>query len=70
MTVKKKQNRKSFKDIIKYNFDNLLMQGGGSADFALDCGDGNNGDCFWADIVYHYVGGWTGGVVDLDGTGA
>lgn len=27
MTAKKKQNRKSFKDIIKYNFDNLLMRG-------------------------------------------
>lgn len=30
MTVKKKQNRKSFKDIIKYNFDNLLMRGAGA----------------------------------------
>lgn len=30
MTVKKKQNRKSFKDVIKYNFDNLLMRGAGA----------------------------------------
>lgn len=30
MTVKKKQNRKSFKDIVKYNFDNLLMRGAGA----------------------------------------
>ena len=30
MTVKKKQNQKSFKDIIKYNFDNLLMRGAGA----------------------------------------
>lgn len=30
MTVKKNQNRKSFKDIIKYNFDNLLMRGAGA----------------------------------------
>jgi len=28
--VKKKQNRKSFKDVIKYNFDNLLMRGAGA----------------------------------------
>ena len=30
MVVKKKQNRKSFKDVIKYNFDNLLMRGAGA----------------------------------------
>ena len=30
MTAKKKQNRKSFRDIIKYNFDNLLMRGAGA----------------------------------------
>lgn len=30
MVVKKKRNRKSIKDIIKYNFDNLLMRGAGA----------------------------------------
>ena len=30
MAAKKKQNRKSFKDIVKYNFDNLLMRGAGA----------------------------------------
>ena len=27
MVVKKKQNRRTFKDVVKYNFDNLLMRG-------------------------------------------
>lgn len=30
MVEKKKQNRKTFKDVIKYNFDNLLMRGAGA----------------------------------------